>query len=365
MIPILKTKLPTCEDLAPYIHEIDSNRIYSNNGPLNHKLILRLSKVFDIEVDNICLVSSGTSGLLACLWVLMEEIPKNTEDIIVGLPAWTFIATAQVPFILGAQVIFIDVDNNGFVAPTDNINIDILIVVAPFGERVDIEYWKSYSLSTGVKILFDCAASYSTLVADEIPLVVSTHATKGFSTCEGGLVVSRNSRFIEKVKSFSNFSLLKTRVPNNFGLNLKLSEINCAYGLAFLSNKEKYLDPYLDQVEVYNTLISSSCSLLKSFNSPFMRTTYNILLPKGASIKDEIILRLMTNYGIEVRDWWGKPMYLHPHFANSLQNSSGNYFPMSDLLSNRTIGIPMGGNLNKIQQKYIVHSLIEAANPLN
>ena len=148
------------------------------------------------------MVSSGTSGLFACLWVLMDQIPKNPVDIIVGIPAWTFVATAQVPFLLGAQVVFIDVDNNGFVAPENNLKIDILIVVAPFGEKIDVKYWESYSLSTGIKILFDCAASFSTLIPDKIPSVISTHATKGFSTCEGGFVVSKDSGFIDKIRSF-------------------------------------------------------------------------------------------------------------------------------------------------------------------
>ena len=94
-----------------------------------------------------------------------------------------------------------------------------------------------------------------------------------------------------------------------------------------------------------------------------MRTTFNIVLPEIGLHKDEIIVRLMNQYGIEARDWWGKPMYLCPHFLKSLQNKSGNYFPMSDLLSSKVIGIPMGGTINKAQQNYVIDSLIEITNP--
>ena len=241
MIPILKTRLPDCHDLAPYIKEIDSNKIYTNYGPLNHRLRARLASLYNISEDNICLLSSGTAGLFACLWLIINDLSKHPSDVVVGVPAWTFIATAQVPFLLGVKVVFLDIDINGFVLPNQNIDIDVLIVVSPFGEYIDREYWKEYSQSTGVKVLYDCAASFSTLVVDEFPSVVSTHATKGFSTGEGGFVVCKNHHFIEKVKSFSNFGYSHSRISKNFGLNLKISEINCAYGLASMDNQDKYI----------------------------------------------------------------------------------------------------------------------------
>ena len=78
-----------------------------------------------------------------------------------------------------------------------------------------------------------------------------------------------------------------------------------------------------------------------------------------------LFLQMMTQYGIEVRDWWGKPVYSCPHFLKSEQNKSGSSFPISDLLSSKVIGLPMGDNITKIQQEYIVKSLTKVTKSLN
>lgn len=357
MIPILKTKLPEYEVVAPYIRQIDSNGTYSNFGPLNHALTNLLSQRYEVDIENICLVSSGTAGLFASLWVLINEISKQPSEIVVGVPAWTFIATAQIPYLLGTKVQFIDVNNQGFVSPLQDCTLDILLVVSPFGEKVDLSFWNQYQNQTGTKVLLDCAAAFSTLVADHIPAVVSTHATKGFSTGEGGFVVSKNKDFIKKVKMFSNFGFNYSRNISNFGLNFKLSEINCAYGLAALNRQSQYVDFYLDQVLTYDELLNKAGSIITTFNSSFMRTTYNIVLPKRDFLKDKVILSLLKTYGIELREWWGKPVAYLPHFKSTVSDSSK--FPTADELYSRVLGLPLGCHINYDLQKYIVESLIQ------
>ena len=147
--------------------------------------------------------------------------------------------------------------------------------------------------------MYDCAAGFDTIEASDIPAVISTHATKGFSTGEGGFVVSKNKKLINKVRSFINFGFNQSRISSSIGLNLKLSEVNCAYGLATLNNKEEYLTPYLEQVIRYNNLLSVYSSPAIRFNSTFIRTTYNILLPRGKTDRDEVIFKLLTEKGLK------------------------------------------------------------------
>ena len=59
---------------------------------------------------------------------------------------------------------------------------------------------------TGTKLLFDCAAGFDTITPSEFPTAVSTHATKGFSTGEGGFVISNDTEFIAKVRTYSNLA---------------------------------------------------------------------------------------------------------------------------------------------------------------
>ena len=357
MIPVFKPRLPVFDDLEPYLRDMDASNVYSNFGPLNYQLGSLLAEHYGSDVQNICLVSSGTSGLLACLSILMESVPKDHSAITVGVPAWSFIATAQVPAFLGARILFIDVNSNGFVNPATDLTLDILIVTSPFGEKIDINYWAKYAQQSGTKLLFDCAAGFDTVIPSDFPTVVSTHATKGFSTGEGGFVISNDAEFISQIKSFSNFGMNKSRMSLDIGLNLKMSEINCAYGLAALNNKQKYLQPYLDQITAYDNLFDSFNMPIRIFNSQFLRTTYNILIPSCEVSRDELILSLLTIYGIEARNWWGDPLHMKPQFETVITSNST--CPTANDMSYRTLGLPVGCHVTFEIQEYIVRAVLE------
>ena len=215
-----------------------------------------------------------------------------------------------------------------------------------------------YAKQSGTKLLFDCAAGFDTITPSEFPTVVSTHATKGFSTGEGGFVISNDAEFIAKIRTYSNFGLNSSRISRSIGLNLKMSEINCAYGLAALNNRRKYLQQYLDQIAHYDLLFSSSNTQIRIFNSQFLRTTYNILIPPCEVSRNELILALLTVYGIEARNWWGDPLYMKPQFEASIAKSST--YPTANDLSYRTLGLPIGCHVTCEMQKYIVNSVLEA-----
>ena len=136
-----------------------------------------------------------------------------------------------------------------------------------------------------------------------------------------------------------------------------MSEINCAYGLAALNNKQKYLQPYLDQIAGYDYLFDSSNSQVKIFNSQFMRTTYNILIPHCGVSRDELIFALLTSYGIEARSWWGEPLYMKQQFKSG--NANNSTYPIANDLSYRTLGLPVGFHVTFEMQEYVVRSVLE------
>lgn len=359
MIPVLKTLLPNYKSLQKYLEEIDLTSVYSNFGPLYCKLNQAVSQRYGINTENLCLLNSGTSGLIAAIYTLSQRLGKRPFELTVAVPAWTFVATAQAPLSLGCCLEYVDVDHNGFANPYDDLAADILIVVSPFGEPIDVEFWLQYQLRTGISILFDCAASFSTLAPSLIPAVVSCHATKGFSTGEGGFVACMDSDFIREVKTFSNFGFSSSRHASTLGINLKLSEINCAYGLTILENQSYYLNPYSDQIELYDFLLKSCSEIVSPFNSSFMRTTYNVRISLPDYSRQNLLFMLMDSYAIECRSWWGNPLPSTLGFS-ATSNFENLHYTLASSLSNRVIGLPMGAHIRSSTQQYIVDSLLNA-----
>ena len=62
MIPVLRPRLPSAEQLLPYLRRIDATRIYTSWGPLALELEERLCRRFSLPVGGVVSASSGGVG---------------------------------------------------------------------------------------------------------------------------------------------------------------------------------------------------------------------------------------------------------------------------------------------------------------
>ena len=98
----------------------------------------------------------------------------------------------------------------------------------------------------GVPVVVDAAASFGATAAGghfgkNFPgaVVFSFHATKAFGIGEGGLVYSRDTDLISRIRQAANFGFSETRECVLTGLNGKLSEYAAAIALATLDIVER------------------------------------------------------------------------------------------------------------------------------
>ena len=92
MIPVLRPRLPSAEQLLPYLRRIDATRIYTSWGPLALELEERLCRRFSLPVGGVVSASSGTSALTAAILTAAGRAAGRRRLAIV--PALTFVATA-------------------------------------------------------------------------------------------------------------------------------------------------------------------------------------------------------------------------------------------------------------------------------
>ena len=64
-VPVARPRLPTADDILPYLREIDANRWYSNNGPLNQRFQEGLRA--RIAVGHVVCLANATLGLALAL----------------------------------------------------------------------------------------------------------------------------------------------------------------------------------------------------------------------------------------------------------------------------------------------------------
>jgi dTDP-4-amino-4,6-dideoxygalactose transaminase len=146
-VPVMKPMLPRYESVEGYLKSIDTNRVYSNFGPLLRILEERYANFFGVNPEKVVCSSNATLALLgACCLSPSEEIV---------VPSFTFPATIQAAIASHKKIIISDIDPLTWMLPEEEIKDKARIVVLPFGSQGKFEM---DSTGTAFRIV-DAAAS--------------------------------------------------------------------------------------------------------------------------------------------------------------------------------------------------------------
>ena len=311
MIPMGVPLLPPAERLLPYLKRIDESRWYTNGGPLVCEYEERMAQLF---CGYVCATSSGTSGLTAALVALDDPF----DDM--SVPSWTFAATVNAVKAAGFEPDFMDVDELTWQAPA-------YVTTAPFGAPV-----------TDSECVVDAAAAFDAYSLGlgkigKMPVVISTHATKCFSTGEGGLVLSTDKDLIQRVREIVNHGLDDDRHIQRAGINGKMSEYHAAVGLAELDHwawkRSKWLDLKRKYVTVFEDLVHTTPLSSLSWVGP----TFAVRLVGRDG--DEVRAKLQEK-GIASRKIWGDGV--HKFFA--YDNVERGELPVTERLAREVVFLP-------------------------
>ncbi len=237
--------LPPFEALAPYLTRIDQRRWYSNRGPLVWELEERLRNHLGLESQAVTLLASGSAALETA--ILTHAARAGDDRPLALMPSFTFAGSAQSALRCGYRPYFLDIDPETWMldpaALAGHPALDragLILPVAAFGRRLDMRAWEAVHNRTGVPVVVDAAAAFEQferapeLVSETVPAVLSMHATKIFSTAEGGAILLRSPADQLRSTQVSNFGMTNARDCLFDGLNGKLSEYHAAVGLAQL-----------------------------------------------------------------------------------------------------------------------------------
>jgi perosamine synthetase len=177
---------------------------------------------------------------------------KSGDEVLVA--DYTFPATSHAVLYCNAKPVFVDVDPR-----TYNINPDIIeekitgctkaiIPVHTFGQPAEMDKIMEIAEEYNIKVVEDAAcalgAKYMKKYAGTIGDIgcFSFHARKGITTGEGGMVITNNKEFAERIRHLSIFGMIaawsrekdnKLIIPefNDVGYNYKMSDITASIGV--------------------------------------------------------------------------------------------------------------------------------------
>lgn len=199
--------------------------VWSNFGPVHEKCILELNKT----MGRYCLpVTSGTTAIEVALKVLL---PRGAR---VLLPDFTHSGTILAVVAAGCIPVLGPVDKKTWTLDLEAIArypscFDAMIVVSPFGYKVNFQAYEGLAKDLAKPIVYDLAGAWGKFPETLWPVCYSFHATKNFSIGEGGAVTFGCHSELKKAKQLANFGTLPDRSINGLrGGNYKIDEIRAA-----------------------------------------------------------------------------------------------------------------------------------------
>ena len=250
--------MPDKEKVLAKFAQVLDNQWLTNMGPMSLELEERIASMLGVK-HCIC-VCNATIGLE----LLQRALDLKGEVII---PSFTFIATAHSLRWQRIDPVFCDVRVEDHLIDPDQIEALItprtsaIMAVPIWGQPCDYEILQNIADKHNLKLIFDSAHAFACKSSDRYlggygdAEVFSFHATKVFSTGEGGAITTNSDQLADKLRLMRNFGFQGKDSVINIGTNAKLSEFAAAYGLVHLDD--------LDSIISHNQLIHKN--YLKEF----------------------------------------------------------------------------------------------------
>ena len=260
---ITKPFLPPIEEYTRMLDQIWASKVLTNEG--NFCRIFEKKLCEYLKVENICLVNSGTSGLMIALKSL------NLKGEIITTP-FSFIATAQVISWNGLVPVFVDVEKeagNLDPAKVENaINEKTCGILAThnYGLPSENTLIQEIASKNNLPLIYDSAPAFGVTSRGETILnlgnmsVVSFHATQVMTTFEGGAIICSSREQKERIDQIKNFSFVGNSKVNGLGMNGKLNEPAAAMGILQL----KYLNKNINKRKsIFNKYLNGLSGIKK------------------------------------------------------------------------------------------------------
>ncbi len=210
---------------------------FTNDGPLVRELEKEIAKRHDTR--HCVLVCNATIAQMLVLKAL-----ELTGEII--LPSFTFVATAHACLWQNATPVFCDITEDDLMIDPEEIErlstprTTAVIGVHLFGNVCDVDALAAECRKRGLTLVFDGGHAFDCSYG-EVPVgrfgaaeFLSLHATKLFSTFEGGAILTEDGKLAERLRFLRNFGFRGYDDVGFLGINGKMAEASAAMGLVSL-----------------------------------------------------------------------------------------------------------------------------------
>ena len=317
-------------------------------------------------------VSSGTDAIQIAF--MAEGIGRGDA---VFLPAFTYTATAEVPLVLGAVPVFVDVDPRTFqidpahlerrvaeVRRAGKLRPRALIGVDLFGQPADWPALNAIAEREGLFTLDDLAQSFGcTLHGRPLGASADATATSFFPSKplgaygDGGALLTESDERAALYRSLRTHGEGTTRYEVlRTGMNGRLDSIQAAVLLAKMSVFANELAIRERVARYYDSRLGNAVTTpMRVKDSTSAWAIYAILL-KDAATRDHVQAALRAD-GVPTAIYYPRPLHLQPAYS---EHHDGARLPVSEDLAQRILALPIHADLSEEAMAHVCNCVLTA-----
>jgi len=364
--PIYVTQpfLPPLEEFMPYLEQIWESKWLTNGGPFHQELEKKLADY--LGVDHLALFANGTLALVTALQTL-----RITGEVITT--PFSFVATAHSLLWNGIKPVFVDIDPETFNLNPEKIEAAItpqttaIMPVHVYGKPCDVEKIQKIADIYGLKVIYDAAHAFGVHYKGDSILkhgdlsILSFHATKVFTTFEGGAIICPDAKTKSRIDDLKNFGYNGEVTVVAPGINAKMNELQAAFGLLQL----KHIDNAIarrQQIDTHYRKVLSSVPGIFCTPLPF-DTIYNyayfpILVKEVYPISREGLYDKLRQHNVYARRYF-YPLISEFPMYRGLPSAVQCNLPLAGKVAQQVLCLPIYPKLQDQEVELIV-SLIAA-----
>ena len=359
--PIYVTQpyLPPLEELVPYLAKIWDSKKLTNNGPFHGELERALCDF--LGVKHISLFANGTLALVTALQAL-----RITGEVITT--PYSFVATAHSLLWNGIKPVFVDIDPVSLNLDHRRIEAAItpsttaIMPIHCYGRPCDVDAIQRIADNYNLRVIYDAAHAFgvrcmqhSILKSGDLS-VLSFHATKVFTTFEGGAIVCPDAKTKQRIDHLKNFGFVDEVTVVAPGINGKMSELNAAIGLLQLKYFPHAIDRRAAIDAAYRDRLRGVRGIRCLENPPGCELNFAyfpILVESGFGATRDDVYRTLKADDIHPRRYF-YPLISDFPMYRGLPSASRSNLPVASRVAEQVLCLPISPNLEVADVERIV-----------
>lgn len=353
LITVTVPLFPPLEDFTALLEDIWKRKWLTNNGHYHEELERALCEYLGVEY--ISLFCNGTLALVTALQAL------RISGEVITTP-YSFVATTHSLWWNNIKPVFVDIDPKTCNLDPDKIEAAItpgttaIMPVHVYGTPCDVDRIQNIADTYGLKVIYDAAHAFA-VKKDGVSIaeygdmsILSFHATKTYSTIEGGAIVCRDAKMKQRIDYLKNFGFKDEVTVVAPGINAKMNEVQAAYGILGLKQLESAIAHRKWATDIYREELRGVEGIQFMEDIPGVTHNYSyfpvFIDEHKLGMSRDVLYKKMKEKNVLGRRYFYPLISDFPSYRG-LPSSEKKNLPVSNRISSEVICLPMHHELTE------------------